>query len=88
MKEINEEAVSLIVGRIYRDTIVSHDKSYFVKRIYKISDFEEIAQKEVLHSILGFLPNTKYRGAPFVMSVIFDKRLNHYEIMVLNPNTN
>ncbi len=86
MKEISEEVVSRIVGRIYRDTVVAKQTDYFVSHIYKLEDFNGLTTADVLHSVLGFLPNVNYRGAPFVMSVIFDKYNKHYEITVCNPN--
>ena len=86
MREISEETVSKIIGRIYRDTLVAQQTDNFVMHTYKPDDFEGLADGNLLHSVLGFLPNVNYRGAPFVMSVVYDKRLKHYEITVHNPN--
>ena len=85
MKEISEENVSKIVGRIFRDTCVTQSKQYFIKHIYTSNQFKSIVEKKVFHSIIGFLPNTKYRGKPFIMSVIFNKKKDNYEIIVHNP---
>lgn len=86
MKEIDEELVGQIISRIYRDTIVTNSTEYFVKHVYQFSDFDEVTSKETFHSIIGFLPNTNYRGSPFVLSVSFNKRDSLYEITVKNPN--
>jgi hypothetical protein len=40
------------------------------------------------HNIIGFLPNTKYRGNQFIMSVVYDKSNKNYEITVKNQNLN
>jgi len=85
MREISEQLVEQIIGRIYRDTVVSKSPDYFVKHTYSYNDFKELTSKEVFHSIIGFLPNVTYRDAPFILSVTFDKRSHNYEITVKNP---
>lgn len=88
MKEVREETVSKIVGRIYRDTALTQSNQYFIKHTYTASQFENLVSEEIFHSIIGFLPNTKYRGRPFIMSVLFNKRQNNYDIIVHNPKLN
>lgn len=85
MKEVTEEVIGQIVGRIYRDTMVYQSPNYFIKHTYVAEQFSEIIDADAFHSIIGFLPNTKYRGAPFVMSVVFNKKKKDYEITVHNP---
>ena len=74
MRQISEETVSKIVGKIYRDTVVTQSTNYFIKHTYKAYQFKSMVDPETFHSIIGFLPNTKYRGNPFIMSVIFNKK--------------
>jgi hypothetical protein len=85
MKEISEELVSKIVSKIYRDTMVTQSNDYFIKHVYTVQDFNELLDADVLHCVLGFLPNTKYRGNPFIMGVIFNKKTKEYEVTVHNP---
>ena len=85
MKEIKEETVSKIVGKIFRDTAVTQTKDYFIKHTYTADSFKNIVGADVLHSVIGFLPNTKYRGRPFILSVIFNKKIATYEVTVHNP---
>lgn len=85
MREVSEELVSKIVGKIYRDTVVAQSPKYFIKHKYRAYQFKSMVDAETFHSVIGFLPNTKYRGTPFVMSVVYNKRLKEYEITVQNP---
>jgi len=85
MKEINEESVSKLVNKIFRDTSVTQTKDYFIKHIYTSDQFSHIVEKDIFHSVIGFLPNTKYRGKPFIMSVVYNKGDKSYEIIVHNP---
>mgnify|MGYP003999315885 CR=1 FL=1 len=84
-REVKEETVSQIVGKIYRDTIVFQASEYFIKHIYTADQFKKLVDAKTFHSIIGFLPNTKYRGMPFVMSVVYNKKADDYEITVHNP---
>lgn len=88
MKQVDEEMVAKVVGRIYRDTMVTQSKEYFITHVYEASQFENIVTPDVFHNIVGFFPNTKYRGKPFIMSVVFNKLLKNYEITVQNPSLN
>lgn len=85
MREVSEDVVSQIVSKIYRDTLVTQTKNYFIKHKYTADQFASVVDAQTFHSIIGFLPNTKYRGVPFIMSVIFNKKLKEYEITVHNP---
>lgn len=83
--QVTEEDIGRLVGRIYRDTIVCQSSNYFIKHVYKAEQFSEIMNADAFHSIIGFLPNTKYRSAPFIMSVVYNKKGKDYEITVHNP---
>ncbi len=85
MREVEETIISKIVGRIYRDTTVHQTTEYFIKHVYKAEQFKNMIDEDSFHRILGFLPNTKYRGTPFIMSVAYNKRLKEYEVLVHNP---
>lgn len=85
MREVSEEDVSKIVGKIYRDSLVIQSKNYFIEHTYVAQDFESILDSETFHKIIGFLPNTKYRGTPFIMGVVYNKKTNKYCITVHNP---
>jgi len=85
MIEVSEEQVSKVVGKIYRDTMVAQSNTYFIKHNYKAAQFKSMIDPEAFHSIIGFLPNTKYRGQPFIMSVVYNKGTKNYEITVHNP---
>ena len=85
MEEVKEEVVSKIVGKIFRDTMVTQSNNYFIKLKYKAESFNTCITQTAFHSIIGFLPNTKYRGKPFVLSVVYNKKLDEYEITVHNP---
>ena len=85
MKAVKEEIVGKIVGKIYRDTLVYQSPNYFIKHTYTADQFSNLVSADVFHSVIGFLPNTKYRGQPFVMSVIYNKKKRNYEITVHNP---
>jgi hypothetical protein len=83
--EINEDVVKKVVGKIYRDTMVNQTDKYFIKHTYKASQFKDLLNESAFHAIVGFLPNSKYRGSPFVLSVVFNKKTKEYEITVHNP---
>jgi hypothetical protein len=85
MKEVTEEAIGQVVGKIFRDTLVYQSPNYFIKHVYTADQFVEIIDPTTFHSIIGFLPNTKYRGTPFIMSVAYNKKQKNYEITVHNP---
>jgi len=85
MKEVDSEIVSTIISKIYRDTIVTQSNSYFITHTYRASQFKDLVSQEIFHSVIGFLPNSKYRGIPFIMSVVYNKRLEEYEVTVHNP---
>lgn len=85
MKEIKEENVVKIISKIYRDTIVHQSPEYFIVHKYKAEQFLDIVDNMVFHSIVSFLPNSKYKGIPFILSVAHNKKLDEYEITVHNP---
>lgn len=82
--QVTEEEIGQIIGRIYRDTMVYQSSHYFIKHIYNADQFSEIMDAPTFHSIVGFLPNIKYRNSPFIMSVAFNKKSQDYEITVHN----
>ena len=85
MREVSEEVVGQIVGKIYRDSVVDQSKNYFIKHVYTAQQFESIVDAETFHKVIGFLPNTKYRGVPFIMGVSYNKKTKEYDITVHNP---
>lgn len=85
MRETTEDDVVNIVGKIYRDSLVIQTKNYFIEHTYSAKDFESIMDPETFHRIIGFLPNTKYKGIPFIMSVAHNRKTKKYIITVHNP---
>ena len=85
MQEVDSETVKKIVSKIYRDTMVNQSNGYFITHKYRASQFKDLVSNEVFHSVIGFLPNAKYRGIPFIMSVVYNKRIEEYEVTVHNP---
>ncbi len=85
MREVSEEVVGQIIGKIYRDSLVKQTKGYFITPVYLAKQFETFVDAEAFHRIIGFLPNTKYRGVPFIMGVSFNKMSKEYEVTVHNP---
>lgn len=85
MKEISEENVVQIVGKIYRDSMVKQSGDYFITHTYTARQFETLVDNDTFHSVIGFLPNTKYHGIPFIMAVSYNKKTKEYEITVHNP---
>jgi len=86
MQETNEKNISKILSRIYRDTMVTKSNDYFIKHNYKPEQFKSMVNSDIFRSVIGFLPNTKYKGRPFIMSVIYNKKYDSFEIVVQNPN--
>lgn len=86
MQEIDEKIISKILSRIFRDTLVMKSGNYFITHTYNANQFGSLINPEIFHNIIGFLPNTKYKGKQFIMSVVFNKKRNTYEITVKNPN--
>lgn len=82
---VNEETVKQIVSKIYRDTMVHQTSEYFIKHTYRATQFKDLVDAQTFHAVVGFLPNSKYRGMPFVLSVVFNKKTKDYEITVHNP---
>ena len=85
MKEVSEQVIGQIIGKIYRDSLVTQTDNYFITHHYRADQFLSFLDSETFHSIIGFLPNTKYRGVPFIMGVIFNKKNKTYEVVVHNP---
>jgi hypothetical protein len=88
LNQVNEKVVSQILSKIYRDTLVYQSQNYFIKHTYTASQFASIVDVISFHNIIGFLPNTKYRGNQFIMSVVYDKSNKNYEVTVKNQNLN
>ena len=82
---INEHTVGQILRKIYLDTNVTQSPDYFIKHKYTAQDFESLIDVESFKRIVGFLPNTKYKGRPFIMSVAYSRKDDNFEITVQNP---
>jgi len=86
MKNVDEAIVRKVVEKMYRDSMVTQSGDYFLKLKYTWKHFKEmIPEKDVFHTIIGFLPNSNHRGMPFVLSVVYNKGADEYEITVHNP---
>jgi len=86
MKEIDESTIKKVVDKIYRDCMVTTDSNYFLTLKYTHKHFKAlIPDKKTFHSIIGYLPNSNHRGMPFVLSVVYNKNSEEYEIIVHNP---
>ena len=84
MKTISQLDVDKMLSKIYRDALIRKSSQSFLTLHYKSIDFPESMQI-ALSRVLSFLPNTNYKGRPFIMSVICDKQSKEYEIVVTNP---
>lgn len=83
---VNESDVRKLVEKIYRDVMVTQSGDYFIKLKYTFKHFKDIIpDPDLFHIIIGYLPNTNHRGMPFVLSVVYNKGENNYEITVHNP---
>jgi len=86
MKEINEKIVKKMVDKIYKDAMVTNSNDYFLKLKYNYKHFKKLIEnKDIFHSIICYLPNSIYKGMPFVMSVVYNKNSDEYEVLVKNP---
>ena len=86
MKEISESTIRKVVEKIYRDVMVTRSSEYFIRLKYTHKHFKTIIDdKDLFHTVVSYLPNSNHRGAPFVLSVVFDKGISEYEIIVHNP---
>ena len=84
MVEINQADVDKMINKLYRDVMIKKSKQTFITLTYMPHNFPDNIQV-VLNRVLSFLPNTNYRGVPFVMSVAHNKRTQEFEIVVKNP---
>ena len=82
---VKEEIIKQIVSKIYRDTMVNQSTDYFIIHRYQPWQFKDLIDPKTFHAIVGFLPNSKYRDRPFIMSVTYSKKTQEYEIVVHNP---
>jgi hypothetical protein len=86
MKEIDESIIRKVVEKIYRDVMVTRSSEYFLKLKYTHKHFKTIIEdKDLFHTVIGYLPNSNHRGAPFILSVVYNKGTGEYEITVHNP---
>lgn len=85
-RSIADVAIGQILRKIFLDTNVTQSHEYFIKHKYSASDFTCFVEEDVFKKIVGFLPNVKYKGSPFILSVTYSKKNDDYEIIVLNPN--
>lgn len=86
MNEVNETDIKKIVDKMYKDCMQMNIPDYFLKKTYNWKHFKEIIpNKDAFHTIIGFLPNTNHRGMPFILSVVFNKNNDEYEIVFHNP---
>jgi len=84
MIEVMKEDVDKMISKVYRDALIKKSKNDFITLRYMPENFPE-NMHIVLHRVLGFLPNTNYRGKPFIMSVSMNKGTQEIEIVVKNP---
>ncbi len=86
-RQINEHTIGQILRKIYLDTCVTQtqEKNYFISHTYAADDFTSLIDSETFKRIIGFLPNTKYKGKPFILSVAYSRKHDNFEVMVHNP---
>jgi ribonuclease BN (tRNA processing enzyme) len=84
MKETSQQNVDKMISKIYRDALIKKSNKQFITLQYTKENFPD-NMHEVLKSVLSFLPNTKHKGQPFIMSVSVNKKTEEYEIIVKNP---
>ena len=83
---VDESDVRKLVEKIYRDVMVAQSGDYFIKLTYTYKHFKDIIpDTDIFHNVICYLPNTNHRGMPFVLSVVYNKGENNYEIIVHNP---
>jgi len=85
-KEIDAKVIGQILRKIFLDTNVTQSSNYFINHTYRAEDFSGLVEAETFKRIVGFLPNVKYKGKPFILSVTFNKKKNNFEVIVHNPN--
>jgi hypothetical protein len=84
-REISNETVQNIISRIYRDAVVASSNKKFIKLVYKASDFNSLIDEKSFHDVIGFLPNTTFRGSPLIIGVMYKISDANYEVIVQNP---
>lgn len=82
--EVKQELVDKMINKIYRDVCIKKSNQQFITLTYKPEQFPE-NMRPLLKSVLSFLPNTNYKGKPFIMSVSHHILTKEIEIIVNNP---
>lgn len=85
MIEVTETVVKQIVNKIYRDANTQMSGEYFIILKYTDVDFKDLIDPNSFKQLISFLPNMNYKGMPFIMSVVYSKFENNYEVTVHNP---
>jgi hypothetical protein len=85
-KFVADTTIGHILRKIFLDTSVTQSQEYFIKHKYSAADFTSLVEEDIFKRIIGFLPNVKYRGKPFILSVAYNKKNDNYEIIVHNPS--
>jgi len=82
--EVQQTEVDKMINKIYRDALIKNSTNDFITLKYTHSSFPD-KMHHLLYHVLGFLPNTNYKGKPFIMSVSHNKSTKEFEIIVKNP---
>jgi len=82
--EVHQTEVDKMINKIYRDALIKKSTNDFITLKYTLDNFPKNLHQS-LHRVLGFLPNTNYKGKPFIMSVSHNKSTKEFEIIVKNP---
>ena len=84
MLETKHTDVDKMINKLYRDAMIKKSKHSFLTLTYMPENFPD-NMRLVLERVLTFLPNTNYKGKPFIMSVAHNKSTQEFEIIVKNP---
>jgi len=87
-RTITDETIGKILRKIYLDSRVIQSEEYFIQHTYTATDFSSLVTEDVFRRIVGFLPNLKYKGNPFVLSVAYNRKDDNYEIIAHNSSLN
>jgi len=87
MKEVQQEVVTKIINRIYKDALNKNSAEYFIILKYKPHQFKNMIDEDAFKAVVGFLPNTNHKGRPLVMSVSHNIKTSELEVTVKNPRT-
>lgn len=85
MQEIDQLTIKKIIKRMYGDAMKQLKPDYFITLKYHAFQFKDMIDEKALQTVMGFLPNTKHNGSPFVLSVSYNKGTGEFEVTVHNP---